>query len=71
MFVSVAVLIAGACASKSGDRQTLRPVALPDLSRVEESVQAQLRERYAALTEKQNNPGMPVGELGTEYGERG
>ena len=46
-------------------------MALPDLSRLEESVQAQLRERYAALTEKQNNPATPAADLATEYGEMG
>jgi tetratricopeptide (TPR) repeat protein len=71
LFVSVVVLMAGSCASQSDNRQTLRAVALPDLSRIEESVQAQLRERYAALTAKQNNPGTSVAELGTEYGEMG
>ena len=71
IFVSVVVLMAGGCASESDDRQTLRPVALPDLSRVEESVQAQLRERYAALTAKQNNPAAPAVDLGIEYGEMG
>jgi tetratricopeptide (TPR) repeat protein len=37
-------------------------VALPDLSRLEASVQAQLRERHAAMMDKQN---------ATEYGEMG
>src|SRR5688572_6052738 len=63
--------MAAGCASQSGDRQTLRPVALPDLSRIESSVQAQLRERYAALTAKQNNPRTSAADLGLEYGELG
>jgi tetratricopeptide (TPR) repeat protein len=71
MFVSAAVLIAASCASQSDDRQTVRPVALPDLSRVEEPVQAQLRERYAALAAKRNNPAIPAPEVGREYGEMG
>jgi tetratricopeptide (TPR) repeat protein len=75
LFVSVVVLLACSCAckdvSKAGDPRTLRPVALPDLSRLEESVQAQLHERFAALTEKQKNPRAPAAELGTEYGEMG
>ena len=74
-FVSVIVLLAGSCACRNeptvDDRQTLRPVPLPDLSRIEESVQAQLRERYAALTEKQKDPGAPAADLGTQYGEMG
>ena len=46
-------------------------MALPDLSRLEESVQAQLRERYAALAAKQKDPETPTADLGTEYGEMG
>jgi tetratricopeptide (TPR) repeat protein len=71
IFVSAVVLMAAGCASQSGDRQTLRPVALPDLSRIENSVQTQLRERYAAFTAKQNNPRTSAGDLGIEYGELG
>ena len=58
--VSVVVLSAVSCVSrnepKTADRRTLQAVALPDLSRLEESVQVQLRERYAALTAKQTDP---------------
>jgi len=71
----VVVLLAGSCTSsdepKTDDRQTLHIVALPDLSRLEESVQAQLRERDAALTAKQKDPGTPAADLGTEYGGMG
>ena len=75
LFVSVSVLLAVSCgcrnAPKADDRQNVRPVALPDLSRLEESVQAQMRERYAALAEKQKDPRAPAADLGTEYGEMG
>jgi tetratricopeptide (TPR) repeat protein len=49
----------------------MREVALPDLSRLEESVQAQVRQRSAALAAKQKDPSVPDGELATEYGEMG
>ena len=49
MAVVVTTLLAG-CTSTgtpSGDQRAgLRPVVLPDLSRLEESVQVQMRERY-------------------------
>lgn len=73
--VSVALLWAVSCVSgrepKTDERQSLRMVVLPDLSRVEESVQTQLRQRHAALTAKQNDPGTPVADLAGEYGEMG
>ena len=69
------VLLAGACVRRTSRRPAIdgpcAPVALPDLSRLEESVQAQLRERYAALTAKQNDPATPAADLATEYGEMG
>jgi len=72
---SAAMLLAGACSSRheteAVDRQSLRVVALPDLSRVEESVQVQLRGRFAALAAKRNDPGTPADGLGSEYGEMG
>ncbi len=73
--VSVVVLLTGGCVwrnePKTDARQTLQAVALPDLSRLEESVQAQLRERFAALTAKRNDPATPAADLGKEYGEMG
>jgi tetratricopeptide (TPR) repeat protein len=69
------VLSVISCTSSSGpntvDRSSLRSVVLPDLSRVEESVQAQLRERHAALTVKEKDPQTPADDLGKEYGEMG
>ena len=72
--VGVVALSAGGCTSRNepiGDRQTLHMVALPDLSRLEESVQVQLRERHAALDAKRADPSTPTTDLGTEYGEMG
>ena len=73
--MSVVVLLIGACVSqndqKTSDRPTLREVVLPDLSRLEESVQAQLRQQYATLSMKRNDPAVPPVGLGTEYGQMG
>jgi tetratricopeptide (TPR) repeat protein len=52
-------------------RPPLRAVSLPDLSRATESVQSQLRERYARLTRVTANPKASPGELADAYGEMG
>jgi tetratricopeptide (TPR) repeat protein len=69
------VLLAASCVSRnepqSNARQILQTVALPDPSRLEESVQVQMRERYASLTAKQNDPQTPAADLGAAYGEMG
>jgi tetratricopeptide (TPR) repeat protein len=49
----------------------LRAVTLPDLTRLEESVQVQLRDRYATLSATENDGGTRDADLGTEYGEMG
>ena len=51
--------------------ETLLPVALPDLSRVEEAVQAQLSEPYELLIQRRDTAGTPALELGKAYGEMG
>lgn len=51
--------------------ETLRPVTLPDLSRLESSVQTQIRERYAALQRLQESPSPPPAALSEAYGEVG
>jgi Tfp pilus assembly protein PilF len=53
------------------DRSTLRPVSLPDLSRMEKPVQEQMREAYRALTVQMENPGTPAVDLGRTYGNLG
>ncbi|MCH7749969.1 MAG: tetratricopeptide repeat protein [Acidobacteria bacterium] len=50
--------------------EALRPVSLPDLSSLAESVQDQVRERYASLMRTTEN-GMPPDERGNAYGELG
>ena len=52
-------------------RSKLLPVSLPDLSRVDQAVQTQARERYAALTATMTNRGTPDAELATAYGQFG
>jgi tetratricopeptide (TPR) repeat protein len=53
------------------DRKTLRPVLLPDLSKVEASAEKQLRDGDAALRAKVGNPSISDGDLGFAYGEMG
>ena len=55
----------------SSQRSALRPVSLPDLSRMEKSVQQQMREGDAFLRLKIENPETTVAELGNAYGEMG
>jgi tetratricopeptide (TPR) repeat protein len=53
------------------DRQTLRAVSLPELSKLDAPVQQQLRDGYAALTAKTGNPATSDADLGFGYGEMG
>jgi len=59
-----------ACGS-SEKRAKLLPVSLPDLSRVDPGVQAQVRERYETLTQKLARRDTPPEELGDAYGALG
>ena len=72
------ILLTLACGSReqqSGQHsepgRELRPVSLPDLSRVAESVALQLRERYAALTAIGGNAAIAVVDRAAAYGEMG
>jgi tetratricopeptide (TPR) repeat protein len=77
----IAVLAAGLiaiavtdCASKHDatvERAALKPVALPDLSRIEPSVQQQIQEAYAALMAKSSASGTGSADLANAYGEMG
>jgi tetratricopeptide (TPR) repeat protein len=62
---------AAAPASAEQDSNSLPLVALPDLSRMEPSVQQQMRERSQALASKVERPGTPSIELAEAYGEVG
>jgi tetratricopeptide (TPR) repeat protein len=81
--LSVALAAAGACrnetaapppqggapaAASAPAGPGARPVALPDLSRVEQGVQEQAKERYAALQEALANPAVPPAGKGEAYG---
>jgi tetratricopeptide (TPR) repeat protein len=77
-------MLAGGCAaadesvpsgSVSGSRQKAaeapRPVALPDVSRLAKSVQAQVRERHSALMAEIEDGTTPPAQLGDAYGQLG
>src|SRR5262245_36927641 len=73
--VAAAVLTVGvaasACTSDRNVDSPLRPVSLPDLSQMAETVQTQLRDGYMALTEVTANPAATSVELGEAYAEYG
>ena len=74
VLMSVVWLLVAACGSptqESRHQDDLPPVALPDLSRLAEPVQRQLRERFAALTEKKASGTTPPAELADAYGNLG
>src|SRR5205823_5305201 len=58
-------------APTSPGRPALRRISLPDLSRMEKSVQQQMRESDAALRVKIENPETQTVELGNAYGAMG
>src|SRR5207244_5259216 len=64
----VSWLISSASAYACSSHPALLPVSLPDLSRVDPSVQAQARERFDTLTAKSNSSGTPPADLATAYG---
>jgi tetratricopeptide (TPR) repeat protein len=53
------------------DAKAAQPIALPDVSRLAASVQAQVRERHSALMAKIESGSTPAAELGDAYGELG
>jgi tetratricopeptide (TPR) repeat protein len=66
--IGVLFVLSG-CASEK--RPTLLPVALPDLSRGDQAVVAQVRERYARLTEAKQRTATPAADLASAYGSLG
>jgi tetratricopeptide (TPR) repeat protein len=56
---------------RQGAAEAARPVALPDVSRLAKSVQAQVRERHSALMAKLGDRATPAAELGDAYGQLG
>jgi len=71
MRVVAAVCLAASIAGCSSSRRNLQPVGLPDLSRLDASVQAQVRERYDRLTHAMDDRSTPVEALSAAYGEYG
>jgi tetratricopeptide (TPR) repeat protein len=74
--VAFAVALAVACSSGSNprpeaSRPELRPISLPDISRAAESVQQQIRERFAQLEADISQPAASSAELAAAYGEMG
>jgi len=68
---AVALCVAAVLATGCSRRPDLLPVTLPDVSRVDAGVQAQVRERYAALTHAIGERSTPLAELATAYGQYG
>src|SRR5438093_34057 len=60
-----------AAGSSSLPRAAARPVALPDVSHLDKSVQEQLRERHSELMTKLEDRTTPASELADAYGELG
>jgi len=65
--LACAAVMAAGCSS----RATLQPISLPDLSRLDGSVQAQVRERYERLTRTIADRSTPVESQAAAYGEYG
>ena len=61
------LVLSGAC---SQSRSTSpEPIALPDLSSLEDSVQRQIRNRHQALDAKLQNPAIPQTDVAAAYGD--
>ena len=82
LIIASALLLSGGCrADRSpaptatpplpADSAKLPPVSLPDLSRLEISVQQQIRERYRSLTSMDVTPGIPATDRAVAHGEMG
>ena len=81
--MAAVLLVSGGCTSepKAGppsatpsaepDDNQLPPVALPDLSRMEKSVQQQMTEQYQLLTSLIDKPATPRADLARAYGDMG
>jgi tetratricopeptide (TPR) repeat protein len=66
-------LVSTACSGgpTTSDGQPLRPVSLPDLSRLDKNVQAQAHKLYESLTRKIEDRDASSAELARSYGEMG
>ena len=64
-------LLAGGCSARHESEPLLRPVALPDLSNMTESVQKQIREAHGSLTKTLEKRGAAPAEVADAYGTLG
>jgi tetratricopeptide (TPR) repeat protein len=72
VIVVVAVLsacVGAGCGARAPEKPALREVALPDLSRLDHSVQTQIRGLYASLERVKSTASVSDGQLGTAYGD--
>jgi tetratricopeptide (TPR) repeat protein len=74
--ISLVLIVSGCTSTRetatvSIDRPALRPVSLPDMTGAAESVQLQLRDRYASLKLKIDSSGTSADDLADAYGEMG
>jgi len=70
--IVLVIATAGAAGcSKTPSQPSLRPVVLPDLASVDESVQKQIRDRSAAVDAKKNGRAEAGSELAEAYGSLG
>jgi tetratricopeptide (TPR) repeat protein len=67
----VAVGLAIAACRAPAARASLQEVSLPDLATLDQSVQTQIRGKFATLTRTRESPGASEAQLGTAYGEFG
>lgn len=67
--VAVVLMAAAAACQREAPAQPLREVTLPDLSRLDASVQAQVRGKYAALERVRASEGASAAQRGLAYGE--
>jgi len=69
--LAVACALIAAASACTSPRRNLQPVTLPDLARLDASVQAQVRERHDRLTRAIDDRSTPVESLAAAYGEYG
>ena len=65
----IVVVALGPACRREPPAEPLHDVALPDLSRLDASVQAQVRGKYAALERVRSSEGASAAQRGTAYGE--
>src|SRR5690349_4893793 len=65
----IATLVAAGACTQEPAGPVERPVALPDLSRVEPSVRNQGQQLFDALQAMRNKPGVPAADKGEAYGK--